>query len=261
MIHLLYIDGEAQEVQVESITRKATIVSGLNAGRMRSGDRFYDVIGTYYDYGFSVYPDYGQLDRYAALQRKIASAELQNTFIVPFGQGYMRFEGFINQANDHLETAISKTLWSDMAFTVEASGPERFAGEVWTPANATEGGALVVDGYGFDVAVSSLRRVAEVHENNSARNMYGKMNRYPIGTYQSYEMEIGTLGSHAQYDDLYYLLSAPVEYHDIEVRLPEGKIELRAHVSSISDKLIAVSKKEWLWGEMRLTFDAVNLGV
>ena len=260
MIDLLKIDEFVPKINVTEISRAATIISGINAGRMRSGEHFHDVIGTYYEYAYVVTPDTTDLDDYYRLHDLVTSPDLKHSVMVPFAQGYSKFEAYINAADDQLIYGRgAMPVWDDMTFVIVANDPARYPDEVWVPANTAEGGCLIIDGHSFDVVVSEFRRTARVLEHDSGRNMYGQTIRYPLGTYHDYELVIDRLGDSAQYDDLYYLLTAPVESHVVELWSNGQKIELQVHVSNVIDKLVGVSEKTWLWGDMKVLFEAVEL--
>jgi len=259
-MNLLKIDDFTPDVNITEISRAATIISGINAGRMRSGEHFHDVIGTYYEYAYAISPHTSLMEDYYRLHELVTAPDLKHSVLVPFAQGYTSFDAHIVAANDRLIYGKNdRDVWDDLTFVITADEPARYPTEKWMPINTAESGCLVVDGYSFDVVVSDLQRMSTVWERDSGRNMYGQTIRYPLGTYHDYELTIDRMDSATQYDDLYYLLTAPVESHTVELWSNGKKIVLRAHVSSLVDKLVRWTKKTWLWGEMKVRFEAAEL--
>ncbi len=88
--------------------------------------------------------------------------------------------------------------------------------------------------------------------------MSGKKNRDVIGTYYNYTLSLDTRGLAVdEYDALYEVLSAPVDYHTIQMPYGQGAITFQAYVSNVDDRLLDKSTGKALWGQMTVTFTAL----
>lgn len=118
-----------------------------------------------------------------------------------------------------------------------------------------------VDNVAYPVVVEpgGLRRKAAVLDGeNAGRAKSGKMIRDVIGTYYNYTLSLDTRGLAVdKYDALFEVLSAPVDYHNIEMPYGQGTIAFQAYVSNVEDKLLDKSTGKTFWGQMTVTFTAL----
>ncbi|MEG0825591.1 MAG: hypothetical protein RSG86_07575 [Oscillospiraceae bacterium] len=85
------------------------------------------------------------------------------------------------------------------------------------------------------------------------------MNRDIIGTYYNYAMQIETEHMDvAEYDALYEVLSAPVDYHNIVITYGQGTLAFEAYISNVDDALQLVHGTTNLWGGLAFTFTAME---
>lgn len=118
-----------------------------------------------------------------------------------------------------------------------------------------------VDGVAYPVVVEpgGLKRKAAVLDGeNAGRAKSGKMIRDVIGTYYNYTLNLDTRGLDVDtYDALYEVLSAPVDYHTIEMPYGQGFITFQAYVANVEDTLLDKSTGKTFWGGMSVTFTAL----
>lgn len=117
-----------------------------------------------------------------------------------------------------------------------------------------------IDGKNFSAIVTSLRRNFSVADGeNAGRTQDGVMHRDLIGTYYNYTITLKTnLMNRDAYNELYDIISAPVESHMIWAAFGDGIMGFRAYITSGSDDLIReYAPNKRLWGN--LTFDFIAM--
>lgn len=100
---------------------------------------------------------------------------------------------------------------------------------------------LIVDDVEYPVAVVKLTRKGDVLDKTANRTEDGELHREPIGTYYNYSMEIKPPHSLEPekmelYDSLFYVLSAPVVSH--MVQLPNQSEAQEMYFGSVQDEII-----------------------
>ena len=91
---------------------------------------------------------------------------------------------------------------------------------------------LIIDGVEYPVAITQLKRRADILDKYAYRSEDGYLHREVIGTYHNYDMQIGVPRNNRQlYDNLFDVLSEPTAYH--EVILPHDNIQFKAYFSSV----------------------------
>lgn len=120
---------------------------------------------------------------------------------------------------------------------------------------------LKLDGVAYpNIHVTSLKRSFSVLDgDNAGRVMTGDMVRDIIGTYYNYSMEIEPDGSAlAEYDSFYEKISAPVDYHILEVPYAQGVMEFKAYVSNGDDNLYSLYNTGNAWKGLSINFVAMS---
>ena len=85
------------------------------------------------------------------------------------------------------------------------------------------------------------------------------MKRDIIGTYYNYVMQLDTRNLDvAQYDALYQVLSAPVDYHTVILPYGQSTLTFQAYVSNLDDELVLMQEGRNLWGNLSFTFVAMQ---
>lgn len=112
---------------------------------------------------------------------------------------------------------------------------------------------IIIDGKEYRVAITSLKRKADILDRYAERSEDGVLHREVIGTYYNYTLEIGTVNDIDLYEELFEVLSAPVASHMVE--LPNDHIRFEGYFSSIQDEVQLVRDDGTLYKKLscRLT--------
>lgn len=124
-------------------------------------------------------------------------------------------------------------------------------------------GAFSIDGQEFNVTIpmGGIKRSFSVLDTDkSGRSQSGDMIRDIIGTYYNYTIEINTKSlNNDEYDRLYELVSAPVEYHMLTVPYAQTTLTFKAYVTSGSDSFSFFEKDNKVrWKGLSLNFIAMS---
>lgn len=118
-----------------------------------------------------------------------------------------------------------------------------------------------VDGVEYkNINVASLERMFSVADGeNAGRTMDWSMRRDVMGTFYNYSMGIDSDYSDLdEYDDLYEVLSSPVDSHTIVVPYGQGSLEFKAYVANGNDKLIHKRPTFNKWNNLTVNFVAMK---
>lgn len=127
MDSIFTIDGVGYPgVGVESLTRSALIKDGQNAGELMSGEYERDLVGTYYHYTLVLSgmepgsPDYDAM--YEVLTAPVNSHQV----VMPYGQGMLSFQAYIQNAEDALISMTdTENWWGNLSIQFMAKRPQR----------------------------------------------------------------------------------------------------------------------------------------
>ena len=127
MDSIFTIDGVGYPgVGVEGLTRSALIKDGQNAGELMSGEYERDLIGTYYHYTMVLSgmepgsPDYDAM--YEVLTAPVNSHQV----VMPYGQGTLSFQAYIQNAGDVLISMTdTENWWGNLTIQFMAKRPQR----------------------------------------------------------------------------------------------------------------------------------------
>lgn len=118
-----------------------------------------------------------------------------------------------------------------------------------------------IDGRAFRVFVPAegIQRQGRVLDRDAAgRTTDGTMKRDIVGTYYNYVIQIDAQDLDvSEYDELYEILSAPVNSHTLEVPYGQGTLVFDAYVSNVDDNLKLARNGINLWGDLSVTFTAM----
>lgn len=98
---------------------------------------------------------------------------------------------------------------------------------------------IIIDDVEYDVAITSLKRKADILDKSAYRSEDGELHREVIGTYYNYTLAIGVYNNDALYNRLFEVLSEPVAYH--KVILPHDNVEFNGYFSSIQDEVVRLT--------------------
>lgn len=118
-----------------------------------------------------------------------------------------------------------------------------------------------IDGKTYDIGVTSLKRSASILDGSGAgRVKSGVMIRDIIGTYYNYSMSIDTSNiSPKDYDELYELITAPVDYHTVTFPYGQKTLTFKAYISGAEDNLKKTEVyPENEWTDLEIKFVATG---
>lgn len=127
---------------------------------------------------------------------------------------------------------------------------------------ATKQDVFSIDGKYFNVFISEdgiERNFAIVDTDDAGRVLTGAMERDIVGTFYNYTVKLNTnFLSFSEYDELYEILSAPVEYHWIILPYAQTTLRFKAYVTSGKDVLKRISQKGNHWKQLSVNFIAME---
>lgn len=94
---------------------------------------------------------------------------------------------------------------------------------------------LVIDGVEYPVGILKLTRKGDILDKTANRTEDGDLHREVIGTYYNYTMEIHPGNDTEMYDRLFWVLTEPVPYH--EVQLPNETETVKMYFGSVQDEV------------------------
>lgn len=115
---------------------------------------------------------------------------------------------------------------------------------------------FTVDGQEFNVFVTELTRSAAIVESKASGDVKnGDHFRDVVGTRYNYSMTIATDSlSKADYDGLYEILTAPVEYHRVVLPYGRSTLEFDAYIETAEDRVKSDRETERTWADLTLDF-------
>ena len=117
---------------------------------------------------------------------------------------------------------------------------------------------VTIDGASFDVGVEYIKRQARIEDGpNAGNSKRGDWIRDVYGTYYDYILAFDTSAglSRADYDTLYSILTAPVEFHTLVVPYGQSTLTFAAGITGAEDNVILMDDGT-VWGNLSITFRA-----
>ena len=117
---------------------------------------------------------------------------------------------------------------------------------------------ITIDGATFDVGVASIKRRARIEDGpNKGTSKRGDWIRDVYGTYYDYILTFDTSAglTRADYDTLYQVLTAPVEFHTLVVPYGQSTLTFYAGITGAEDNVILMDDGT-VWGNLSITFRA-----
>ena len=117
---------------------------------------------------------------------------------------------------------------------------------------------VTIDGASFDVGVEYIKRQARIEDGpNAGNSKRGDWIRDVYGTYYDYILAFDTSAglSRADYDTLYSILAAPVEFHTLAVPYGQSTLSFTAGITGAEDNVILMDDGT-VWGNLSITFRA-----
>ncbi|WP_312093479.1 hypothetical protein [Aminipila sp.] len=111
-----------------------------------------------------------------------------------------------------------------------------------------------------DVHFTGLEREASILSGENAGKLKnGNMIRDCVGTIYNYNFEVmPKIDNLVAYDELYELITAPVNSYPISVPFGQGYLDFNAYVSSASDELQLIKGIKKLWNKLEFTAVAME---
>lgn len=122
------IDGVTYDgIRVLSVKRSFAVTDGENAGRLATSGRMVrDIIGTFYNYEFTIDPKSTSPETYDAFYQAITAPVDDHEVVVPYGQGSLTFDAYITTGDDELVLiSDDANRWKNLSFNVIAMAPQR----------------------------------------------------------------------------------------------------------------------------------------
>lgn len=115
---------------------------------------------------------------------------------------------------------------------------------------------FTVDGKEFNVFVTELTRSAAIEESKASGDVKnGDHFRDIVGTRYNYSMTIATDSlSKTDYDNLYEILTAPVDYHRVILPYGRSTLEFDAYIETAEDRVKSDRETERTWVDLTLDF-------
>lgn len=117
---------------------------------------------------------------------------------------------------------------------------------------------VTIDGAPFDVGVVYIKRQARIEDGpNAGNSKRGDWIRDVYGTYYDYILAFDTSAglSRSDYDTLYSILTAPVEFHTLVVPYGQSTLSFAAGITGAEDNVILMDDGT-VWGNLSITFRA-----
>lgn len=122
------MDGKKYRVRVifSSVEESARLEEGVNAGKMLSGDRERDLVGTYYGHSLSVEPDPRYPQDYDQFFDDISASVPSHTITMPHGQGAVTYEAMVSSVKHGAKGVIAGVRrWGGLTVAFEGIRPAR----------------------------------------------------------------------------------------------------------------------------------------
>lgn len=119
---------------------------------------------------------------------------------------------------------------------------------------------FAINGRYYDVKILEVLRNYQVLDNddNAGRTADGTMVRDVIGTYYNYTVRIDpSQTARGEYDDLYDLISSPIDYIQLTILVGRHQQTFDAYVTKGQDKIIYVNNVP-KWTALSLNFVAME---
>lgn len=120
---------------------------------------------------------------------------------------------------------------------------------------------LTVDNVYYNVAVTfdSMERSFELIEGtNGGTAITGRAIRDILGTSYSYSMNVEPRdGYESDYDDFYYAITAPVDFHNVVVPFGQNLFAFEAKITSGTDTYKGNYGGTEHWGGLKVNFEAM----
>ena len=98
---------------------------------------------------------------------------------------------------------------------------------------------LQIDGVEYKVPIVNLKRKGDILDLTANRTEDGVLHREVIGTFYNYTLTIGIVNNQELYDTLWWVLTAPVASH--QVQLPNQPEAFEGYFGSCQDDIVLIT--------------------
>lgn len=98
---------------------------------------------------------------------------------------------------------------------------------------------IIIDGVEYKVPIVDLQRKGDILDLTANRTEDGVLHREVIGTFYNYTLTIGVVNDQDLYNELWWVLTAPVASHMIE--LPHDHVSFEGYFGSCKDNIQLVT--------------------
>lgn len=99
---------------------------------------------------------------------------------------------------------------------------------------------IKIDDKEYKVSIVELQRKGDILDNTANRTEDGVLHREVIGTFYNYTLTIGVINDPNLYEELWWVLTAPVASHWIE--LPHDHVRFEGYFGSCKDNIILITE-------------------
>ena len=123
---LFTIDGKSYTVGETKLTRRAALnADKLTRGVMLDESEFIDITSTSYSCSVTVEPLAGYESDYDVLYSDLTQPRSSRAVTLPFGQGTISFDAYVETASDALKRAHNLNRWGGLTVTFTPISPQR----------------------------------------------------------------------------------------------------------------------------------------
>ncbi len=115
---------------------------------------------------------------------------------------------------------------------------------------------ITIDGIDYNVPISELALTADFLDRYAQRTESGDLERSLIGVYFNQSMTFGFGNEKGELGRLFDKLTEPVEFHDISVYTPMGKLDFKAYFSNIQTSMVKLRPNDSHWTGLTVNFIA-----
>ena len=120
------VDGVTYpHIHVTDIGRNFSVLDGDGAGRVKTGGMVRAVIGTFYNYSFTIDADGATPEEYDSFYEVISSPEDSHSIVVPYAQRTLTFNAYITNGSDKLLDMGQANRWGNLTINIIAMAPQR----------------------------------------------------------------------------------------------------------------------------------------
>ncbi len=118
---------------------------------------------------------------------------------------------------------------------------------------------ITIDGTIFNVGIVKITRKASISKENLGTTLDERKHYDVRGTYYDYDVLFNTKAMNiSEYDRLYEVITAPVEFHTVTLPYGQSTITFIAHTKASSDSIVFSYTGKRKWGGFTVTFESLE---